>query len=57
MLNEERVILMTKLASYEDTEGKKNVKIGNWQGSTLVAFAPESLSAEGAYQALTGGVS
>ncbi|MBQ3529053.1 MAG: sigma-E processing peptidase SpoIIGA [Oscillospiraceae bacterium] len=34
----------------------KNVRIGNWQGSTLVAFAPESLSAEGAYQALTGGV-
>ena len=33
----------------------KNVKIGNWQGSTLVAFAPERLSAEGAYQALTGG--
>lgn len=34
----------------------KNVKIGAWQGSTLVAFAPEGLSAEGAYQALTGGV-
>ena len=33
----------------------KNVKIGNWQGSTLVAFAPEGLSREGAYQALTGG--
>ncbi len=34
----------------------KNVKIGAWQGSTLVAFAPEGLSAEGSYQALTGGV-
>ena len=34
----------------------KNVKIGTWQGSTLVAFAPEGLSDEGAYQALTGGV-
>ena len=34
----------------------KNVKIGTWQGSTLVAFAPDSLGAEGAYQALTGGV-
>ena len=34
----------------------KNVKIGTWQGSTLVAFAPESFNAEGAYQALTGGV-
>ena len=33
-----------------------NVKIGSWQGSTLVAFAPEGLSGEGAYQALTGGV-
>ncbi len=30
MLNEERVILMTKLASYEAGEGKKNVKIGNY---------------------------
>ena len=34
----------------------KNVKIGAWQGSTLVAFAPQGLNAEGAYQALTGGV-
>lgn len=33
----------------------QNVKIGTWQGSTLVAFAPEGLSREGAYQALTGG--
>lgn len=33
-----------------------NVKIGSWQGSSLVAFAPEGLSREGAYQALTGGV-
>ena len=32
------------------------VKIGQWQGGTLVAFAPNSLSSEGAYQALTGGV-
>lgn len=31
------------------------VKIGAWQGSSLVAFAPEGLSPEGAYQALTGG--
>ena len=30
MLNEERVILMTKLASYEANEGKKNVAIGNY---------------------------
>lgn len=34
----------------------QEVKIGSWQGSTLVAFAPEGLSREGAYQALTGGV-
>ena len=33
----------------------KSVKIGSWKGSTLVAFAPEGLSGEGAYQALTGG--
>ncbi len=33
----------------------QNVKIGNWQGSTLVAFAPEGFGKEGAYQALTGG--
>ena len=33
----------------------QNVKIGSWQGSSLVAFAPEGLSKEGAYQALTGG--
>ena len=33
-----------------------NVKIGKWEGSSLVAFAPEGLSDEGTYQALTGGV-
>ena len=32
-----------------------NVKIGHWQGSSLVAFAPEGLSSDGKYQALTGG--
>ena len=31
------------------------VKIGNRKGNTLVAFAPEGLHSEGAYQALTGG--
>ena len=30
MLNEDRIILMTKLASYEQNEGKKNVAIGNY---------------------------
>ncbi len=33
-----------------------SVKIGKWTGSTLVAFAPDELSREGAYQALTGGL-
>lgn len=30
MLNEERIKLMTKMASYEANEGKKNVSIGNY---------------------------
>ena len=34
----------------------QDVTIGTWQGSSLVAFAPERLHAEGSYQALTGGV-
>lgn len=32
-----------------------NVKIGPWEGSRLVAFAPGSLGVSGEYQALTGG--
>lgn len=31
------------------------VRIGTWKGSSLVAFAPEKLSGDGRYQALTGG--
>ena len=34
----------------------QNTRIGSWRGSTLVAFAPEVLNREGAYQALMGGV-
>jgi len=34
----------------------QNVRIGTWQGSQVVAFAPEKLSLDGTYQALTGGV-
>jgi len=34
----------------------QDVRIGKWKGSSLVAFAPEGLSREGNYQALTGGV-
>jgi hypothetical protein len=30
--------------------------IGTWKGNSLVAFAPEGLSPDGAYQALTGGI-
>ena len=30
MLNEKRIILMTKMASYETNEGKKNVAIGSY---------------------------
>ncbi|MCM1192298.1 MAG: hypothetical protein NC123_06630 [Butyrivibrio sp.] len=37
MLNEERVILMTQLASYESGEGRKNVKIGNYFRSDYIA--------------------
>lgn len=30
MLNEERIILMTKMAVYEEKEGRKNIGIGNY---------------------------
>ena len=30
MLNEERIILMTQMASYEKGDGRENVKIGNY---------------------------
>ena len=30
MLNEKRIILMTKMASYEANEGKRNVSIGSY---------------------------
>lgn len=33
-----------------------DVRIGSWKGSALVAFAPNGLSTEGDYQALTGGM-
>ncbi len=31
------------------------IKIGTWQGSAVIAFSPVQLSAQGIYQALTGG--
>ncbi len=36
MLSEERIILMTRMASYEQGEGKKNVKIGNYFRSDYI---------------------
>ena len=32
------------------------VQIGKWKGSSLVAFAPDRICVDGAYQALTGGI-
>lgn len=37
MLNEERVILMTKMASYEEHEGRQNMKIGNYFRGDYIA--------------------
>lgn len=38
MLNEEKVILMTKMASYEENEGKRNENIGNYFRGDYVAI-------------------
>lgn len=38
MLNEERIILMTKMASYESKEGKKNMAIGKFFRSDYIAI-------------------
>lgn len=37
MLNEERVILMTKMASYEEHEGRENMKIGKYFRGDYIA--------------------
>ncbi len=37
MLNEERIILMARMASYEKGEGRENVKIGNYFRSDYIA--------------------
>ncbi len=37
MLNEERVILMTRMVSYEKNEGRKNRKIGSYFRSDYIA--------------------
>lgn len=38
MLNEERIILMTKMASYEENEGKKNMAIGKYFRGDYIAI-------------------
>ena len=38
MLNEKRIILMTKMASYEENEGKKNVAIGSYFRSDYIGW-------------------
>ena len=38
MLSEERVILMTRMASYENGAGKRNVKVGNYFRSDYVTI-------------------
>ena len=38
MINEERVILMTKLASYEANEGKKDISIVNYFRGDYIGF-------------------
>ena len=34
----------------------ERVRIGKWNGSTLVAFSPDGLGTDGTYRALTGGI-
>lgn len=38
MLNEERVVLMTKMASYEANEGKKSLAIGSYFRSDYIGW-------------------
>ncbi|MBO5292322.1 MAG: hypothetical protein J6B10_03960 [Lachnospiraceae bacterium] len=38
MLNEERIKLMTRMASYEEHEGKKNVSIGSYFRSDYISL-------------------
>lgn len=38
MLNEERIKLMTQMASYEENEGKKNVAIGSYFRSDYISL-------------------
>ncbi len=38
MLNEERIILMTRMASFEEHEGKKNMSIGSYFRSDFIGL-------------------
>lgn len=38
MLNEERIKLMAKMASYEETEGKKNMSVGSYFRSDYISM-------------------
>ncbi len=38
MLNQERIKLMTKMAAYEDNEGKKNMAIASYFRSDYIGF-------------------
>ncbi|MCR5032714.1 MAG: hypothetical protein K6A92_07620 [Lachnospiraceae bacterium] len=38
MIDEERIILMTRMASYEESEGKKNIAIGNYFRSDYLSL-------------------
>ena len=38
MINEERVILMTRLASYEANEGKKDISVLNYFRNDFIGF-------------------
>lgn len=38
MLNEERIKLMTRMASYEEHEGRRNMTIGNYFRSDYIGF-------------------
>ena len=38
MLNEERVILMTKMEAYAQKEGKKNMKVGKYFRSDYISL-------------------
>jgi uncharacterized membrane protein YbhN (UPF0104 family) len=56
MINEDRVILMTKLASYESGPGKKNVAISNYFRGDYIGFQilQSIISARLAYAIVVG---